>query len=899
VNDAGAGTTKPAAVSYNRDVRPILQANCHGCHQPAKASGGLEMTAFKGLLTGGESGTAAIVPGKPDESYLVEQIMPLDGEAAMPQGNEPLASHEIALIRRWIEEGARDDTPADAAPAFDADHPPIYSGPPVITSLDWSPDSALIAVAGFHEVLLHKADGSGLVARLVGISPRIESVRFSPDGTKLAVAGGRPAKMGEVQIWDVAKRALLISVPVTHDSVFGGSWSPDGKRVAFGGTDKSVRVVDAETGEQVLFQTAHDDWVLGTAFAVDGSHLVSVSRDMTAKLIEVTTQRFVDNITSITPGALKGGIQSVVGHPLRDEILFGGADGVPRIYRMHRITARVIGDDANLLWELPPLPGRIFSVDITSDGRTIAAASSLDGHGHIHVYRMEAAPVIPESILAILKKPGINRNEKEKSQLQKHFDQGVQTLTKAEVAAGGVYAVALSPDGGRVAAAGGDGVVRLFETQTGSLVTSFVPVEISKQEDPATAHVAEFLRDSDARVERVDNPSFGETRLREGEAVVGLAVEPATIELAGSGRYAQLVVTAELASGAKIDVTRAAEYSFSKPVAAVNAAGVVTPSDNGDGLLTITLVDKSANVDVQVSGLDAPAHPDFIRDIAPILARAGCNQGTCHGAQSGKNGFKLSLRGYDPLFDVRALGDDLASRRVNVASPAQSLMLLKPTASVPHQGGQVLKPRTPYYELLRAWIEDGARLDLTSARVTRLEISPANPVVEAIGARQQIRVVAVYADGTQRDVTREAFVESGNTDVLRTVPDQPGLLEALRRGEAAALVRYEGNYAATTLTVMGDRSGFTWEQPPANNHIDELVAAKLKRTKTRPSPLTDDYELSAVCIWTWPGCRRRPSRFGPSSTMPAIHARSAMRSSTSWLAATITSSIGRTSGQTC
>jgi WD40 repeat protein len=831
---------KPASVSYVRDVLPILQANCHGCHQPAKASGELEMTAFNRLVAGGESGMPAIVPGKPDESYLVAQITPEDGEAAMPQGKQPLAESEIAIIRRWIEEGARDDTPLDPTPTIDTDHPPTYSGPPVITSLDWSPDGALLAIAGYHEVLLHKADGSGLVARLVGMSERIESVRFSPDGTKLAVTGGRPGRLGEVQIWDVAARTLLVSIPVTHDSVFGASWSTDGKRIAFGGTDKSVRVVDAETGEQVLYQTAHDDWVLGTAFSVDGGHLVSVGRDMTAKLIEVPTQRFVDNITSITPGALKGGIQSVVRHPLRDEVLFGGADGMPKIYRLHRVTARVIGDDANLLWELPPLPGRIFSVDITADGRTLAAGSSLDGHGYVNTYRMEVAPVIPTEIQAILNKPGINRSGEEQATLRKHFDEGVQTLAKAEVAEGGVYAIALSPNGDRVAAAGGDGIVRLFDTQSGSLVTSFMPVEISKKHDETTT-VAEFLRNSDA--------SVGDTRLQdepplpEGDPLVSLTVSPASVQLDGAARYAQLIVTAELASGARVDVTRRAAYAFAESVAIVNQAGLITPHQNGTASLTISLGEKSTGVDVQVSRLDSPPHADFVRDIAPILARVGCNQGTCHGAQSGKNGFKLSLRGYDPLFDVRALTDDLASRRVNVASPAQSLMLLKPTAAVPHQGGQVLKAGTPYYEQVRNWIAEGAHLNITSPRVIRLEISPSDPVVEAIGSRQQIRVVAAYSDGSERDVTREAFVESGNTDVVKTLPEQPGLLEALRRGEAPALVRYEGNYAATTLTVMGDRTGFTWDEPPANNRIDELVAGKLKRTKTSPSSLTDDYEF--------------------------------------------------------
>jgi WD40 repeat protein len=838
---AASSGEKPAvekkAVSYHADILPILQANCQGCHQPAKASGKLDMTAFKSMLSAGESGTPGIVPGKPDHSYIISQITPEKGEAAMPQGKPPLVESQIALIRRWIEEGAKDDTPADKTPPIDSDHPPIYSGPPVITSLDWSPNGELLAVAGFHEVLLQKADGSGLVARLVGLSERIDSVRFSHDGTKLAVTGGRPARTGEVQIWDVAERKLLVSVPVTSDDLFGASWSPDGKRVAFGCTDKSVRAIDAESGEQVLFQQAHDDWVLGTTFSNDGSHLVSIGRDMSAKLIEVATQRFVDNITSITPGALKGGIQSVQTHPLRDEIIIGGADGTPRIYRMQRTTARQIGDDANQLWELPSLPGRVYSVDITKDGGVIAAGSSLDGHGHIHVYRMEPTPKIPDNIQAILNKPVTSRSADETAQLHKHFEQGVQTLPKLEVAEGGVFAVALSPSGDRVAAAGGDGTVRLFDTQKGSLVTSFVPVEISKGAAQAIAQQGKLPQIQ-------ESPKLSaEPSLPANDAVVKLSVEPATIQLDSPSRYGQVIAVVELASGAKVDVTRQAKFTFSAPVATANSVGLVMPAANGHATLTVALGDKSANIDVQVANLDNPHAPDFIRDVAPLIARAGCNAGTCHGAQAGKNGFKLSLRGYDPIFDVRALTDDLASRRVNIASPAQSLMLLKSTAAVPHTGGQVLKPGTAYYESIRQWIAGGAQLNLASPRVTGIKVTPQNPVVETIGARQQVRVIATYSDGTERDVTREAFVESGNTDVVKTVPEQPGLLEALRRGEAAALVRYEGNYAATTLTVMGDRAGFAWKDVPANNRIDELVAEKLKRTKTLPSELCDDYEF--------------------------------------------------------
>jgi mono/diheme cytochrome c family protein len=205
----------PAEVSYFRDIRPIFQANCQGCHQPAKQGGEYEMTEFANLLQGGETGEAAIVPGKPEESYLIAQITPEGGEAAMPKEKPPLAESDIAKIALWIKQGAKDDTPASTRPQYDMEHPPTYTMPPVITALDYSPDGKLLAVSGYHEVLLHKADGSGIEGRLVGMSERIESVAFSPDGKRLAVTGGSPGRMGEVQIWDVETRELLLSLPVT------------------------------------------------------------------------------------------------------------------------------------------------------------------------------------------------------------------------------------------------------------------------------------------------------------------------------------------------------------------------------------------------------------------------------------------------------------------------------------------------------------------------------------------------------------------------------------------------------------------------------------------------------------------------------------------------------------
>ncbi len=215
--------------------------------------------------------------------------------------------------------------------------------------------STLLAVAGFHEILLWKSDGSELVARLIGLSERIQSIRFSPDGTLLAAAAGRPAQMGEIQIWNIEKRQLALSVPIGYDTLYGVNWSPDGKLVSFGCPDNSVRAISAETGKEVLQQSSHSDWVLDTVFTHTGDQLVSVGRDMSAKLTEVATQRFIDNISSITPGALRGGLQTVARHPERDEFVVGGADGVPQAYRITRKVQRRIGDNALCIRKWPAM----------------------------------------------------------------------------------------------------------------------------------------------------------------------------------------------------------------------------------------------------------------------------------------------------------------------------------------------------------------------------------------------------------------------------------------------------------------------------------------------------------------------------------------------------------------
>jgi WD40 repeat protein len=441
---------QPAAaepVGFAKQVWPILQARCQGCHQPAKPGGGYVVTEFARLLTAGESEAPAVVPGEPEESNLLDQITPVDGQAAMPKDEAPLAAAEIELIQRWIAAGAKNDLPATAGPLVDMAHPPVYRAAPVVTALDFSPDGALLAVSGYHEVLLHKADGTGIEGRLVGLSERIESLAFSPDGKRLAVSGGSPGRFGEIQVWDVAELELLLSAPFTFDTLYGVSWSPDGQKIAFGCGDNTVRAIDAQTGKQLLYQGSHDDWALDTVFSVDGKHLVSVSRDRTMKLIEVATERFIDNITSITPGALKGGLAAVDRHPTKDELLIAGADGAPKLYRMFRPAdkQRVIGDDYNHIRTFEALPGRLYAARFNRDGARLVAASSLDGHGEASVFDTET---------------------------------GMRVATFA-TDQGGLFTAAFNPAGTQFAVSGFDGHVRLIDAESGAVVKEFwsVPLE--------------------------------------------------------------------------------------------------------------------------------------------------------------------------------------------------------------------------------------------------------------------------------------------------------------------------------------------------------------------------------------------------------------------------------------
>ena len=422
-------------VSFYRDIRPILNSNCNACHKPEKNKGELDMTTFAALMKGGKHGQE-IVKGEPAKSKLIEMISGDDPD--MPKDGDPLKKEQIALIDQWIKQGALDDTPAPGTAHVQT---PVYSVPPVISALAFSPDGSILAVSGYHEILLHKSDGSGLVARLIGESPRIESLAFSSDGRRLAACGGAPGEFGQVQVWDPVAHNATKTFNVSTDELYGISFAPDGKSVAFGGADKIAHRINLEDGKEMLDFKAHADWVLATEFTHDGKQLVSASRDKAMKLIDLETGRFVDDINNPLEACI-----SLAIHPKEEKILYGGDLGQARLYRISDNQGRTSGrNDTNLLQTFERQAGPVSAVAFSPDGSSVAIGSV----GPVKIYG------VADGSKVLLTLSGIQ---------------------------GPVYSIAYRPDGSAIAVGGADGLVRLFDAKTGSLLKQFIPVPLGVSE---------------------------------------------------------------------------------------------------------------------------------------------------------------------------------------------------------------------------------------------------------------------------------------------------------------------------------------------------------------------------------------------------------------------------------
>jgi Protein of unknown function (DUF1549)/Protein of unknown function (DUF1553) len=321
-------------------------------------------------------------------------------------------------------------------------------------------------------------------------------------------------------------------------------------------------------------------------------------------------------------------------------------------------------------------------------------------------------------------------------------------------------------------------------------------------------------------------------------AITRIEVQPSSLVLLSADQGRRVLVTGLTAAGERIDLTSEASLEPAGSGVKVDQ-GLLYPLEQGETSVTASARGQSAEFTVKVGDLGSPQPLSFIRDVMPILNKVGCTSGTCHGSAKGKNGFKLSLRGYDPDFDYKALLFDVSGRRFNRVNPDESLLLTKPTQVVPHEGGLRIEPGSSYYKTISRWIAAGTEYgDLAQDRVETLEVLPAEIFMHQPGLKQQVVVIAHYPDGSARDVTGEAVIESSVTSIAEV--GAGAVIEGKRVGEAALLVRYEGKFLTLAVTVLNPEPGFEWTKLPQYNYVDEHIDAKLERLKIQAAPVADD-----------------------------------------------------------
>ena len=321
---------------------------------------------------------------------------------------------------------------------------------------------------------------------------------------------------------------------------------------------------------------------------------------------------------------------------------------------------------------------------------------------------------------------------------------------------------------------------------------------------------------------------------------VRLDIVPAQIEVAGQRGAQQVLVSGYYADGTVRDLTRRATWEATpQPIVAVNALGRVVGKKNGAGELLIRVAGLEAKVPVLVRRMDEELPVSFRREVMPVLSAAGCSDIRCHGAPSGKNGFLLSLWGFEPDFDFRQLTRDAFGRRTNAIDPASSLILLKPLAVIPHVGGRRFRGNSTWAAILHNWQSEGLRDDPQHGDLESIKVTPEVRVLHAPAEAQQLAVYATFRDGSSLDVTQLTQFTSSDLGIAGV--EGSGLVRFHAQGEVAVLCRYQGAMVSARLThIAPPHADYRWNAPALQNAVDEHVFAKLKMLNLPPSQSSDD-----------------------------------------------------------
>jgi hypothetical protein len=325
------------------------------------------------------------------------------------------------------------------------------------------------------------------------------------------------------------------------------------------------------------------------------------------------------------------------------------------------------------------------------------------------------------------------------------------------------------------------------------------------------------------------------------QPVQRLIVYPQHIELDASYRQHRLLVSAVDAAGRATDVTTQAEFKTARPDVVEVAAGQCQARGDGTAEVTVSYGGRSASIQVICRNVADKTAPSFVEDVVPLFTRLGCNQGSCHGKNDGRNGFKLSLRGYAPDWDYERLMRESRGRRLRPALPQESLLLKKVSGGLPHGGGVLATTDSRAYEVLCDWLRAGAPGPIAEeARLESLELVPGDLTLP-VGGKRQLLLCAKYSDGRTRDVTWLAQFASIDSSLVEVSP--AGNLQMLRSGETAVRAHFESLVAVITVSSPFEKTVDPQQYAARNNLIDEYVLAKLAALRIPPSPPASDAEF--------------------------------------------------------
>jgi len=362
-------TPPPAAPTFARDIAPILEERCTGCHATSVKMGSLVTDNYEEFLKGGNNG-AIVVPGNSRESTLIkyltgemQPVMPLDGRF--------LTKGQIDLFVRWIDAGAKGPTPAEAtalrAAQQKAAAPQVKPTSPVkpsVYAMAWLPSGHRLALARFQSVTLIDVRSGKTVSRLEGHAEAVRGIAVSRDGRLLAAAGGIPGKLGEVKLWDLTSAQPTLSFQGHSDCIYAAAFSPDGKILATSSYDKLIKLWDTTTGKEIRTLKDHIDAVYALAFTPDGSRLVSGAADRSVKVWNPTTGERLYTMSEPLDG-----INAIALSPDGKRVAAGGIDKSIRVWELGE-------REPKLLNSLMAHEDAILQLSWSPDGATIASTSA-------------------------------------------------------------------------------------------------------------------------------------------------------------------------------------------------------------------------------------------------------------------------------------------------------------------------------------------------------------------------------------------------------------------------------------------------------------------------------------------------------------------------------------------